>query len=101
MASEMIRPAVVSFLDMMLRDRERVTRVEEAQVSAQSKLVGQALRDSGIKEKTGLLVIAMQKASDQKYIYNPSGETRIGAGDWFIVYGSIDQIERLRGLASG
>lgn len=101
MASEMIRPEVVSFLDIMLREKERVTRVEEAQVFAQSKLAGRTLKEGGIREKTGLLVIALRKASDQKYLYNPGGDTKIEAGDWLIVYGAISQIEKLRELASG
>ena len=40
MASELVRPAVVSFLDKMLKDRDRNLRVEEVVVPTHSPFVG-------------------------------------------------------------
>ncbi len=40
MASEMVRPKVVSFLDNMLRDQENGLRVEEVTVQAGTSAVG-------------------------------------------------------------
>src|SRR5205085_1757184 len=45
MASELVRPAVVSFLDKMLKDRDRNLRVEEVVVPASSRFVGKPLDD--------------------------------------------------------
>lgn len=99
MASEMIRPTVVSFLDVMLRDREKVMRIEEASVYPDSKLVGHTLRDCQIKEKTGLLIIGLKKGRTGGYLYNPTGDTLIEPGDSLIACGSPDQMSKLRDLA--
>lgn len=45
MASEMIRPAAVTFLDKMLKGKEGATRVEDVVVSKGSLLVGKTLAD--------------------------------------------------------
>lgn len=101
MASEMVRPTVVSFLDVMLRDPQRVIRIEEARVEPESKLAGLTLRECQVKEKTGLLIIALKKAATGSYVYNPVADTLIEAQDWLIVCGSLDQMSKLRQLARG
>jgi voltage-gated potassium channel len=68
MASEMIRPTVVSFLDMMLRDREKNLRVEE--VSLPSRFVGKAISTLNLKRYCRTLLLAVKTKED--WIYNPS-----------------------------
>lgn len=101
MASEMIRPVVVSFLDNMLRDPQRSMRIEEAHVGDSSRLAGIALKDSDIYQRTGLLVIALKKADAETYIYNPPGDVLIAPGDCLIACGTAEQFERLRQLTGG
>jgi voltage-gated potassium channel len=52
MASVMIRPQVVEFLDKMLRDRDKNLRIEQVTVPDDSPLVGKALRDTSIRKIT-------------------------------------------------
>jgi len=101
LASEMIRPTVVSFLDRMLRDPSRDTRVSEIEVDEQSGLAGKSIKSSRIHEKTGLLVVAAHQAgkAQSEFIYNPSGEHVIEAGDILLVIGEAKQIERLSEMA--
>ena len=68
MASEMIRPAVVTFLDTMLRDREKCLRVEE--VAVPESLVGKALSTLNLKKYPDLLLLAVRANSD--WVYNPA-----------------------------
>jgi len=96
MASEMIRPTVVSFLDKMLRARGDAVRVEAAKIPAGSTLIGRPLGDSRIYDKTGLVVIAV--ARDENYELNPGPNTQLREGDGLIVCGSVGQLERLKGL---
>jgi voltage-gated potassium channel len=96
LASEMIRPAVVSFLDKMLRAAGEALRVEEAKIPGGSHLIGRSLHDGRIYEQTGLIVIAI--ARGESYELNPAPNTTLREGDGLIVCGSLGQIERLRTL---
>jgi voltage-gated potassium channel len=84
MVSEMVRPAVATFLDMMLRDRKQVLRVEEVTVGEGSELIGSTVAKSGIGEKTGALVVAMRQAGSPDYLFNPAKTTVIAQGDVLI-----------------
>ena len=98
MASVMLRPAVVSFLDVMMRDQSSTIRIESISLPKTSSLVGNTLRYSDIGRKTGLIVIAMKRANNEKYIYNPNPDTRFEAEDTLIVMGDLKQVETLRYL---
>ena len=96
MASVMIRPTVVSFLDKMLRAGGDDVRVAEAKISAGSKLAGGTLGDARIYEKTGLTVIAI--AQGEKYELNPIPGARLHEGDGLIVCCSVEQLKKLNDL---
>lgn len=96
MASVMLRPTVVSFLDIMMKGQDISLRVEESEVSGNSSLCGKTLAEAGIPAKTGLICIAIRKAKDKRYLYNPKSQTIIEPKDILIVLGSTDQLEELR-----
>lgn len=67
MASEMIRPTVVSFLDMMLRDREKNLRVEE--IAVPNQFVGKSISTLNLKGYPQTLLLAVK--AQESWIYNP------------------------------
>jgi voltage-gated potassium channel len=67
MASEMLRPTVVSFLDIMLRDREKNLRVEEVVVP--HLFVGKAISTLNLNRYAHTLLLAIKAGED--WIYNP------------------------------
>ncbi len=96
LASELVRPTVVTFLDQMLRDTNRNLRLEEIPVAGGSALAGQAvsalkLHDYG----TGLLLLAMRTAAGE-YLFNPPAERRVELGCHLIVMGDPASVETLR-----
>ncbi len=101
MVSEMIRPTVVTFLDMMLREREKVLRFEEMQIEPGSELDGTALQDSRIKEKSGALVTAVKQAGEKGYEFNPKPDLILHSGDILVVIATPDMIDPLQKLAAG
>ncbi|HSB82164.1 MAG TPA: TrkA family potassium uptake protein, partial [Candidatus Methylomirabilis sp.] len=101
MASEMIRPNVVSFLDLMLRDHHRALRFEEAEVTAGSPLIGNTLADLDLHNRVGLVIIAIRRGPKGEFVYNPTASTRVEAGDALIVCGEPSKIEALRDLLRG
>lgn len=97
MASTLLRPHVVSFLDSAVVGRDLDLRLEEATIPPGSPLTGRSLAEVGIPRRTGLVVIALQgHGADTEQVYNPGPETRLAEGDVMIVLGKPDQIERLR-----
>jgi voltage-gated potassium channel len=68
MASEMVRPTVVSFLDTMLRDREKNLRVEELPVP--EAFVGRPISALNLKRFSHALLLAVK--TGENWVYNPS-----------------------------
>jgi voltage-gated potassium channel len=94
MVSEMIRPVVVSFLDLMLRERERVLRFEEILVKTGSPLEGKKLEDIRFCEKTGALLVALRRMGKEDYDFNPPADTEIHENDVLIFIASPDMIKK-------
>jgi uncharacterized protein with PhoU and TrkA domain len=96
MASEMIRLAVVSFLDIMVRDPQGY-RFEEIEVKDRSPCLGKTIRQSPVAMETTLRLVAVATGKDG-YHYNPSDETPLTAGQRLVVLGRSEQVEKLRAL---
>jgi len=95
MASIMIRPSVVSFLDQMLRVSNQVLRVEEIRVDDMPAMKGQTLEQTDVGRKTGLLVLAV-KSADGQYQFNPGTHYMLNSGDVLIVMGTREQVQALK-----
>ncbi len=98
MASEVLRPAVVTFLDFMIRGKEMTLRVEEAKISSGSSFIGKTLGEAEVPRKTGLIVVAIKDSGDGSYHYNPGASTKLKKDDILIVMGDVEQIRKLKEL---
>lgn len=98
MASVLLRPHVVSFLDVMLRQEETV-RFGETTLREGSELLGRTLDAARIQEQTGLVVLAVRRGGNGKFLYNPPPDTRLDLADSLIVIGDVRQVSELRRLA--
>lgn len=96
MASAMVRPEAVTFLDKMLKDQEKVYRVEDIFVDADSVFAGKTLKISGLMERKGFSVVAVRKGD--RYIFNPSGDERIEIGDAVILIGESESIREVKAV---
>lgn len=95
MASEMIRPAAVDFLDKMLRSEKGNLRIHEIVISSQSGVVGKKISGSGLKDKFDLLILGA-KDPGEEIEFNPSADRQIKEGMTLIVMGNIDNIVRVK-----
>jgi voltage-gated potassium channel len=68
MASEMIRPTVVTFLDNMMRGKDENLRVEEVRLPP--SFTGKPLASVNLKEYPRTLLLAVKKG--EGWVYNPS-----------------------------
>jgi voltage-gated potassium channel len=94
MASELVRPEVVEFLDQMHR-ADHSLRMEEVTVSSASPLVGRALREAPLRPRTRALIVAI-RSERGLFRYNPGPEALIEAGTTLVALGDVDDIRTLR-----
>lgn len=99
LASEMIRPHAVEFMDKLLRDHQgSPIGIEAVSVPAESALVGKHLAQAPFRE-AGALVIAVHHP-DGQYTYNPGGEYALQAGSSLIVLADLPGVRKVRQLLS-
>jgi voltage-gated potassium channel len=94
LASEMLRPTVVSFLDVMVRDPQGY-RFEEVLVAEGSPYLGKSIRQSPLGTTPAVRVVALA-VGDREYCYNPPEETVLSPGQQLVVLGRSTEVERLR-----
>jgi voltage-gated potassium channel len=95
MASEVLRPNAVAFLDRMLRDEgDEKVRIEELEITPGSRLVGRKLSETSLRNE-GALVIALRHPSGE-FVYNPPGSLVLEASSVLIILVEITTVKRLR-----
>jgi voltage-gated potassium channel len=97
MASMIMRPRVVDFLDIVAGGQRTELKLEEITLSAGDPYVGMTIADAHIRSTTGAYVLAIH-SFDDSVNSNPSSGTVMRAGDRLVVLGSDEQ---LRMLAEG
>lgn len=98
MASMLLRPQVMSFLDVVTRGEDLELLLEQVPVPEDSPLDGHTLAEARIPQKTGLVVLAIKHGEERRepFIYNPGPGELVRAGDVLIVLGKTAQIDSLR-----
>ncbi|MCD6584432.1 MAG: potassium channel protein [Desulfobacteraceae bacterium] len=95
MASEMIRPTAVNFLDQMLRSGDGNLRIHDLTISDQSDFSKKTLMASNIKNRFNLLVLGT-KTPDGEITFNPPPDYLLEQGTTLILMGDIKNIQRAR-----
>lgn len=98
MASLMIKPNIISFLDVVTRVGDVELDLEEVIVKKGSYLENKTLIEAEIPRKTGLTVLAIKKIEDEKMLFNPPIDYTFKIGDVLIILGREDQVDKLRNL---
>lgn len=95
LASEILRPNVAEFLDLMLRDPEHVMRIEEATVAPGSRVAGRSIGAVGLRKLCDVLVVAARMPGGC-FTFNPGAELVLEPGLTLIVLGERDEVQKLR-----
>lgn len=98
MAMSILKPNSVDYIETVIHDRNIEMEMEELRVDQGSCLVGKTLAESGIKQQTGAMVLAILR--NDQVISNPDAEELISQGDLLIVFGIRDQLHRLEEVAA-
>ncbi len=91
MAQRVLRPSVTSFLDLVFAHNRKDIQIDEIPVAPSSSMVNIMLKDSGIRQRFNLIIIAIKKPNGDMQ-FNPSFETVIKSGDTVIAMGKGDNL---------
>ena len=94
MAQTAIRPAVVDFMTLATSSDNLELAMEEITVEARSSLVEKSLLDANLRQRFGVIVVAIQR-QDRHMDFNPEPDTAIFAGDKLVVLGRPHSLRRL------
>lgn len=96
MASEVLRPHVVSVLDVMLREPGLV-RVQEIEVGEGA--AGKTLGEIEMGNRAGVTIFALREANTLRHVFNPGLDRVLSEGDILIGCADPDQLETARQVA--
>ncbi len=99
MASEVLRPHVTSFLDMMLKEQTKTIRVDEIVIQEGSPWIGRSLESLDLRGRYNILPLAVKNTdvpSAQSYWVNPPDTLTISANAVVIVVGDVVEVRRAR-----
>jgi len=97
LAQSMLRPHVLSFLDLASafgREAHLDIEVEEVLVSAASKVASKTLEESRIRAEFGVIILAIRKP-DGTMKFNPAGSAKIEPDDVLIAMGERSKLKKL------
>jgi voltage-gated potassium channel len=89
-----LRPAVVDFVQLATSSVHLDLSMEQVHIAAESSLVGQTILAAGIRQKYGVIVIAIKRAEGSME-FNPAPESVVRSGDEMVVLGQPDSVKAL------
>ena len=98
LASELFRPAVVGFLDTMLRGRSDAVRF--AQVTVGPSWNQKTLQDLDLPGRFGLPVLAFQLSNEEEMAFNPPADTMLRTGSIVVTMGDASKVSQVEKLAA-
>jgi voltage-gated potassium channel len=96
LASEMIRPVTVGFLDSMLREKGTHVRFDEVTVPSNSGFVGKPIGEFKGSDGNAPLLVAVIPSGAERYEINPPAARAISGGDRLVLIGETESIAALR-----
>jgi len=94
MANLMLKPRLCEFLDIGITGNVPEYQLAEIMVSGGSVFDGMSIRDSRLRERTGVTVLAVRSQGEEAFNPNPPPETELRSGDVVIVIGTTVQLAK-------
>jgi voltage-gated potassium channel len=93
MAMAILRPAMLDFIEITTSRQSLELRMEEVAVCEGSPVIGKTLGESEIRQKYGLIIVAVKKDSG-RMIFNPVATYVIEKGDMLIAMGEEANVKQ-------
>ncbi|MFN8011699.1 MAG: potassium channel protein [Holophagaceae bacterium] len=100
MAALLLRPEMMNFYDVVLQEDQFEIGMERIRIAAASELAGQTLREARLRDKTGALVVGIQR-DGQPLKFNPQGHEQFLPGDEILAMGPSQALDAFIKLAAG
>ena len=94
MVQSALRPAVVDFVQLATSAGHLDLSMEQVHIKENSALVGRTIVDAGIRQKFGVIVVAIKRGGGQME-FNPPPEAVLNAGDEMVVLGRPESVKEL------
>lgn len=94
MAHTILKPTVVDFMEIATHNKSLELELDEVQIRPGSPLAKVALRDSGIRQDHGVIIVAVKKDTGEM-VFNPSPDITLEEGDRLVALGEPLQLKRL------
>jgi voltage-gated potassium channel len=89
---------VVDFFELATRAGNLELSIEQVAIGGSSPLAGQSIIDANVRQRYGLIVVGIQRASG-KMEFNPPGDAVMQTGDQLVVLGRTDGLRDLEAVA--
>lgn len=93
MVQLLMRPGVIDFIDGVARNKNIDISLEEIAVGKNSELINLSLKDSPIRSRLNIIIVAIEKGD--KFTYNPKSDSIIEYGDKLIAIGETSMLNEL------
>ncbi|MEI7590094.1 MAG: potassium channel protein [Deltaproteobacteria bacterium] len=93
MSMALLRPAMLDFIEITTTRQSLELSMEEIAICETSLMIGMTLEQSEIRQRFGLIVVAIKKETG-KMIFNPLSTYIIENGDRFIALGEMENLQR-------
>ncbi|HJU83564.1 MAG TPA: potassium channel protein [Holophagaceae bacterium] len=100
MAALLLNPDMMSFFDVVLAQEQMELGMERILIAEGSQLAGLSLREARLRDRTGALVLGIQRTGE-KLRFNPTGQESFQVGDVVLAMGPAGALEAFQGLAHG
>ncbi|MCX7636047.1 MAG: potassium channel protein, partial [Syntrophales bacterium] len=100
MAMAILKPAMLDFIEISTSRQSLDLRMEEMAVADGSPVVGQTLEESGIRQRYGLIIVAVKKPSG-RMVFNPLASYVIEKGDKLIAMGEEENVTAFAAVCKG
>jgi voltage-gated potassium channel len=91
------QPELAQIFDVVVHGSPVEFHVEELDVGEGCRAVGKTIRDSGIRQESGALILGVEGREDQVLV-NPGPDVTLQVGDRLVVVGTRDQVKMAESL---
>ena len=95
-----VRPTVVEFMELATHREQLSLSMEEMVVSGRSALKDFSLAESQIRNRYGVVIIAIKRTSGEM-VFNPEPSEKIASNDILVVIGKRPDLQRLEKQCAG
>lgn len=98
-AAAVLKPRAMDFLDLLVHSNHLDMEIGDLTVKAASPFAGKSLEESGIREASGVLILAIKRKAGET-IPNPDSRSVVEVGDELVVMGTSAQLDAAENLTS-